>query len=221
MFFLCFFITDDQASVLVSTFSPCGSLLDVRNAYKQKTGSNLKQSLCIYFCIDMLNVVQTMHKAQIIHADIKPDNFLVQLAPDGTVSLHLIDFGCSIDMSLFPPGTTFTRCVTTEDFVCCEMRDGRPWSYHTDLFCVAATAHTLLFDKYIELQKKDGNWSITQRMYRYMRVDLWNTFFSSLLNQQRGPADVDGLLAMLNEALQHENSFAGDMRALVNFLKDR
>lgn len=169
----------------------------------------------------MLKVVQTMHKAQIIHADIKPDNFLVQLSPDGTVSLHLIDFGCSIDMSLFPPGTAFTRCVTTEDFVCCEMRDGRPWNYHTDLFCIAATAHTLLFDKYIELQKKDGNWSITQRLHRYMRVDLWNMFFSALLNQQRGPADAEALLKMLNEALQSEGSFAGDMRALVNFLKDR
>lgn len=169
----------------------------------------------------MLKVVSTMHKAQIIHADIKPDNFLVQLSPNGTVDLQLIDFGCSIDMSLFPSGTTFTRCVTTEDFVCCEMRDGRPWSYHTDLFCIAATAHTLLFDKYIELQKKDGNWSITQRLSRYMRVDLWNTFFSTLLNQQHGSADAEALLEMLNEALQNETSFAGDLRALVNFLKNR
>lgn len=101
------------------------------------------------------------------------------------------------------------------------MRDGRPWNYHTDLFCVAATAHALLFDKYIQLQKKDGNWSITQRLSRYMRVDLWNTFFSALLNQQMGVADADSLQAMLSEALQNENSFAGDMRILVNLLKDR
>lgn len=175
----------------------------------------------MYFCIDMLNVVAAMHKAQIIHADIKPDNFLVQLAPDGTVTLQLIDFGCSIDMALFPPGAAFTRKVATEDFVCCEMHDKRPWNYHTDLFCVAATAHALLFDKYIKLQQRDGLWSITQRLSRYMRLDLWNTFFSSLLNQQEGPADAESLSAIMSDALQNEAGFQGDMRLLVNMLKDR
>ncbi|XP_025830575.1 probable inactive serine/threonine-protein kinase bub1 isoform X4 [Agrilus planipennis] len=211
---------NDQMSILVSEFSRCGSLLDVANAVKQKTGKTLKEPFCIFFSMEMLSIVQALHKAKIIHADVKPDNFLVFVAPDQTITLQLIDFGCSIDMTLFPESTTFTRCVTTEDFVCCEMRDGRPWNYHTDLFCVAASAHVLLFDKYIQLQKKDGHWSITQRFTRYMSLELWNTFFANLLNQQAGLADPEPLLGLLREAFYASDRTA-DMRYLANVLKDR
>ncbi|XP_056638959.1 mitotic checkpoint serine/threonine-protein kinase BUB1 beta-like isoform X1 [Diorhabda sublineata] len=174
----------DQASLIISEYIPGGSLLDLANSYKQKLGKSMKECLVIYFCKEMLQIIQAMHHVRIIHADIKPDNFLVFVGPDNTVGLQLIDFGCSIDMTLFPSNATFNRRVTTEDFVCCEMLDGRPWNYHTDLFCIAASAHVLLFDSYIKLQKRDNLWSIQQRFPRYLKVDLWNMFFSSLLNQQ-------------------------------------
>lgn len=181
----------------------------------------MKEMLCVYFCIEMLEIVNAMHQAKIIHADVKPDNFLVHLV-DNNVTLQLIDFGCSIDMAMFPPDTTFHRRVRTEDFVCCEMYDGRPWSYHTDLFCVAATAHVLLFDKYIQMQKRDGLWSITQRFSRYWRVDCWNMFFSTLLNQQNGPAKVEPLVTMLRSVLEMSiDDYNTEMRFLVNLLKGR
>ena len=44
--------------------------------------------------------------------------------------LKLIDFGQSIDMKQFPPGTTFTAKVTTNGFQCPEMKTNRPWTYH-------------------------------------------------------------------------------------------
>lgn len=43
-------------------------------------------------------------------------------------SLKLIDFGRSIDMSLFPAGTTFNTSCYTEDFQCIEMKEARPWT---------------------------------------------------------------------------------------------
>lgn len=162
-----------------------------------------------------------MHQVKIIHADIKPDNFIIMLW-ENCVTLQLIDFGCSIDMAMFPPDTTFRRPITTEDFTCCEIIDGRPWSYHTDLFCVAATAHVLLFDKYLRMQKRDGLWSITERFLRYWQTDFWNTFFSTLLNQQSGPADAEFLIVGLSEVLDRKsNDYVKDIRELVLFLKDR
>lgn len=43
--------------------------------------------------------------------------------------LKLIDFGRSIDMDLFPRGTTFTAKVTTSGFQCIEMKTNRPWTF--------------------------------------------------------------------------------------------
>ncbi|KAF5288973.1 hypothetical protein FQA39_LY03852 [Lamprigera yunnana] len=212
----------DHTSVFVSEFCPSGSLLDAVNSFKTKAGYPIKQSLCIYFCIEMLKIVSAMHQAKIIHADIKPDNFLVYLMSDTTLQLQLIDFGCSIDMTFFPPGTTFQRRITTKDFTCCEMQDGRPWNYHTDLFCVAATAHVLLFDKYMQVQKNGIHWSITQRFTRYMRQDLWNEFFSRLLNQQDGPANPDKLVEVMIEGLHRGGDELNmEMRKLVNILNNR
>lgn len=171
----------------------------------------------------MLKIISTLHQAKIIHGDIKPDNFLVYILSDGVLQLQLIDFGASIDMSLFPPESSFTRRVTTKDFVCCEMHDGRPWNYHTDLFCVAATAHVLLFNNYLQMQKRDGGeWFITQRFTRYMRTDLWNTFFNTLLNQQNGPADPEALIVFLKDALHSfGDKLNEEMRKLINILNNQ
>lgn len=217
-----FLFKGDQCSVLVSDYMPYGSLLDIANLFKQKAGRTMRESLCIYFCIEMLKVVQAMHQVKIIHADIKPDNFLAYLLPNNMIGLQLIDFGCSIDMSLFPPNATFTSKVTTEDFVCCEMRDGRPWSYHTDLFCIAASAHTLLYDKYMQLRKTDDVWSITTRLNRYWRIDMWNMFFSNLLNQQNGIADAFELEMLMEDTLKAmQSELQSEMRFLLNLLKKR
>ncbi|KAK9872882.1 hypothetical protein WA026_020236 [Henosepilachna vigintioctopunctata] len=209
----------EQASILVYAFMPHGSLLDLANQVKIKTGKTMQECLCFYFCIQMLRIVEAMHQVKIIHADIKPDNFLIQLTPDNSIELQLIDFGCSIDMSLYPPNTAFTRKVTTESFICCEMQENKPWNYHTDLFCIAATTHVLLFDKYIELQKKYDAWSIKEKFPRYMKSDLWNKFFNTLLNQQ---SEASHLQVSLDEALSSQfDKFTSGMKTLVNLIKNR
>ncbi|KAL3282790.1 hypothetical protein HHI36_005955 [Cryptolaemus montrouzieri] len=209
----------EQASILVYAFMPHGSLLDLANQVKLKTGKPMQECLCFYFCIQMLRIVDAMHQVKIIHADIKPDNFLIQLTPDNSIELQLIDFGCSIDMSLYPPNTAFTRKVTTESFICCEMQEGKPWNYHTDLFCIAATTHVILFDKYIELQKKYDAWFIKEKFPRYMKSDLWNKFFNTLLNQQH---EAGHLQVALDEALSNQfDKFTSGMKTLVNLVKNR
>jgi len=48
--------------------------------------------------------------------------------------VQLIDFGRSIDMTLFPPDTTFTHTVKTADFICHEMREKLPWTYQVIIY---------------------------------------------------------------------------------------
>ena len=43
--------------------------------------------------------------------------------------LRLVDFGQAIDMSLYPPGTTFMAKVGTSGFQCIEMMTDQPWTY--------------------------------------------------------------------------------------------
>ena len=47
---------------------------------------------------------------------------------EGAPCLRLIDFGRSIDLQLFPAGTSFTVDCHTDTFQCIEMRTCRPWT---------------------------------------------------------------------------------------------
>lgn len=172
------------ASVLVSEYCKFGSLLDLINRVKQNTGKGLKELVAIYYANEIITIVNALHQCKIIHGNIKPDNFLITRMPPvfGYPSLKLIDFGSSIDMSLFPAGTSFKKPVNTENFICTEMKDGREWTYQTDIFCIAATIHVLLFDKYMKVQKSGKVWAISQHIPCYMRTDLWKPFFFQMLN---------------------------------------
>lgn len=62
------------------------------------------------------------------------------------------------------------------------MLENRPWTYQTDIFCVAATVYTILFGKYMDIEQRPSvGWCITNKIPRYLQP-LWNTFFSTLLN---------------------------------------
>lgn len=66
--------------------------------------------------------------------------------------LLLIDFGQSIDMSRYPPGTTFMAKVKTSSFMCIEMQTNKPWTYQV---CVELRSkYNVLIENYNLLFKK-------------------------------------------------------------------
>ncbi|KAI4876942.1 hypothetical protein NFI96_018312 [Prochilodus magdalenae] len=127
-----------NGSVLVGELHSCGTLLNVVNLYKSRSEKLMPPPLVLYFSVCILQMVEQLHQASIIHADIKPDNFLLgerflENEDFGAESLDhglvLIDFGQSVDMTLFPQGTAFTARCMTSGFQCTEMLSGRPWNY--------------------------------------------------------------------------------------------
>ncbi|KAK9284607.1 hypothetical protein L1049_023783 [Liquidambar formosana] len=107
-------------SILVADYLSHGTLQDAINSYVV-IGQNMEEVLCIYYTIEMLYMLETLHSSGIIHGDFKPDNLLIRYARDDLTEdgfrdrtgpwrdqgLCLVDWGRGIDLSLFPDETEF------------------------------------------------------------------------------------------------------------------
>ncbi|NWY91843.1 BUB1 kinase, partial [Loxia curvirostra] len=182
-----------NGSVLVGELHNYGTLLNAVNIYKKLPEKVMPQALVLYFAVKILHMVEELHSCQIIHGDIKPDNFILgerQVFLDNSScdidglchGLTLIDLGQSIDMKLFPEGTAFTARCETSGFQCVEMLTNKPWNYQTDYFGIAATVYCLLFGSYMRLKDDNGVWKPEGTFRRLANAELWKEFFESLLN---------------------------------------
>jgi len=185
-----------DGSIFVSYHQKLGTLLDIINISKTHVQVSGIEPMAIYFTLEMLTMIEALHKADILHADIKADNFLLQniptlnqyaLSPEGMfnnkeLSLQLIDFGKSIDLRLFPKNTSFNQVVKTDGLLNIQMREGKPWREHIDYFGVCATAYCLLFGTYLDVVKVGETWMAKGSYKRWWQADLWKEFFHEFLN---------------------------------------
>lgn len=70
-------IIANNASILVTQFSPYGSIIDVCNKHKNATDKNVDEYVVMVLTTQLLSIIDHLHGCKIIHADVKPDNFLV------------------------------------------------------------------------------------------------------------------------------------------------
>lgn len=206
-----------NASVFVLPFCPYGNLINICNEVKKETGRNLNEKVAMVLSTQILTIIDALHACQIIHADIKPDNFMLMGPIDGNFDkpmLKLIDFGQAIDMQLFPPNVEFTSSLATDGFTCSEMLENRPWTYHTDLFCVAGTIHTLLMGKYMTVQKGVAGYSVS-KFPRYLQKNIWDEIFGNFLNVrdcQTMPNLQDMKLLLKQYISDNENAVLDEVR---------
>lgn len=217
----------NNGSVLVGQLHNCGTLLNAINLYKRRSEKLMPQPLVLYFSVCILKMVELLHVAHIIHADIKPDNFLLGerfLENDCfdqenlQHGLALIDLGQSIDMTLFPEGTAFTAKCMTSGFQCVEMLSGRPWTYQTDYFGIAGTVYCMLFGTYMEVKQEGDVWRTNGVFKRNVHADLWQDFFHTLLNVSdcSAPPCLSVLRQRLHAVLQQ--NYNSKLRSLKNRL---
>lgn len=175
-----------NASVFVLPYCKYGNLLNICNEYKRQTTRNLDEKVVMILSTQLLTMIDALHACQIIHADVKPDNIMLmgpidQRNYDYPV-LKLIDFGQAIDMKLFGANVEFKKALKTDGFTCTEMKENRPWTYQTDLYCLAATIHTILLGKYMVTQKNMAGYGVREKLPRYFQREIWDQLFAILLN---------------------------------------
>ncbi|KAJ3491778.1 hypothetical protein NLI96_g434 [Meripilus lineatus] len=216
-------------SFLVLELCEQGSLLDVINRAPQagitQQGACLDELLVMFFSIELIRLIEGMHKAGFIHGDVKIDNCLLRLEdvpgsasswstiyqPSGEggwsyKGVKMIDFGRTIDTKLFPSGQQYIGDWDTDARDCLEMREGRPWSYQTDYFGLAGIIYCLLYGKYIEASsvtlvassaQDQPRYKLSTPFKRYWQGDIWTRLFDLLLNSSM--ARPDGKLPLCEE----------------------
>jgi checkpoint serine/threonine-protein kinase len=209
-------------SFLVLSLCSQGMLLNIINnavsAGVSQQGACLDELLVMFFSIELIRLVEGIHNAGFIHGDLKIDNCLLRLEdiPGGSSAwdaqyqpsgedgwsykgLKLIDFGRTIDTTMFPSGQEYLTDWATDERDCFELRQGRPWTFQTDYFGLAGIIYCMLFGKYLqessialisepELELESKSESETKRykigtpLKRYWQGDIWNRLFDVLLN---------------------------------------
>ncbi|MCJ1425842.1 hypothetical protein MMC29_003742, partial [Sticta canariensis] len=153
---------------LLEQYLEQGTLLNLVNLAKTEPQGVLDEAIAMFFTVELLRTVESIHAAGILHGDLKADNCLVRLPPTlsstewdseyqasgaggwAQKGLCLIDFGRGIDLHQFIPDVQFVADWKTGKSDCAEMREMRPWTWQVDYWGIAGVAHNLLFGKYIE-----------------------------------------------------------------------
>ena len=212
---------DASMGVLVMPFGEHGTLQDVLNSYLRE-GKQMHETLVMYYAVEMLRLVEWIHGAGIVHADLKPDNLLLRNGGDDWCDwaahrpgswmekgLALIDFGRAIDLLMYPEEAAFVGDAGAESFRCIEMMHGKPWTYQADCYAIASTIHCLLYGSYMEVELTPGTTNTyrqRQPLRRYWKTELWEVVFDRLLNQptESTPPPLGSLRSLLEEQMRGE-----------------
>uniref|UniRef100_A0A0D9WZA7 Protein kinase domain-containing protein n=1 Tax=Leersia perrieri TaxID=77586 RepID=A0A0D9WZA7_9ORYZ len=210
-----------DVSVLVCDYLPYGTLLDVINSHIVLE-RHMDEVLCIYYTIEMLRMLETLHSVGIIHGDFKPDNMLVcypsgdftdetfkgETRSERNQGLCLVDWGRGIDLNLFPAGTEFQGDCRTSGFSCVEMQEERAWTFQADTYGLCVIAHMMLHGTQMSVEKspRPGGGYLYQPkspFKRYWNVELWKNLFSTLLNATSNGSDAAVLRSLRMSFQEH------------------
>ncbi|KAI1498034.1 kinase-like domain-containing protein [Biscogniauxia marginata] len=135
------FVVDDNEPGIILEYMPNGNLRDFLGSYTSLICQRLQ------WVLDAVEAVRLVHDHGIIHADIKPENFLV----DGDLRLRLIDFsGSSIDKK--PP-----LVVDNTRFFLPRSREDDSSGVLSDIFALGSSIYEIMTGKqpYAELNEEE------------------------------------------------------------------
>ena len=242
----------NNASLLLSEFYPNGTLLDLINSiHRPNNGLDLKEKLSIagFYSYHLIKIVRSFHVNRLIHADIKPDNFLLNVRQrmktvdsgsneipaifknniENYKPLIISDFGRMINCNIpfiINQNTRFSQPSKTDQFECYQMQKNLPYCYEIDYYALAATIYTLLFNEYLEIKEivtfgriDRAKIAPKKSLPRYFDSN-WAKIFDRLLNAKNSVAGKPDL-AVLDDCLGYLMSidFSKGSLKFTKFLK--
>ncbi len=115
-------------------------LMEMVDGFTMEQHKTLSMVELVQLCQQVAVGLGEMHKAGVVHADIKPNNILVT----DRQSIKIIDFGQSCEI-----GTVKKRIQGTPDYIAPEQVMRRPITPQTDVFNLGATLYWLFTGKHI------------------------------------------------------------------------
>ncbi|KAH9743935.1 mitotic checkpoint serine/threonine-protein kinase BUB1 [Citrus sinensis] len=145
-------------SILVCDYLSQGTLQDAINSYVV-IGKSMEEVLCIYYTIEMLCILESLHDVGIIHGDFKPDNLLIRYARDELTVLDHDRSGPWQDQV-----DTYGLCAIVHMML------------HSSYMEVEKKA------------SPDGGLVYLPKLSfkRYWKLELWKSLFTNLLNMSSG-----------------------------------
>ncbi|XP_064281701.1 mitotic checkpoint serine/threonine-protein kinase BUB1 beta isoform X5 [Passer domesticus] len=183
---------------------------------------------------DLLHVVEKLHKAEIVHGDLRPevlflgdricDAFSNEEVPN---ALKVVDFSHSLDLRVLPQVSLPYSFPTAQTPHGQQLLAESSLPYQVDLVGIADIVHLLLFGDHIQVYQENSIWKISQNLSETPDSDFWSKLFERILNAD-GKSTVP-LLRELREEISEmfDSSFkerllltlaaVGETFLLVNF----
>jgi serine/threonine protein kinase len=137
------FGTENELMYLIMPLMPDGSLFDAMRpgSPNRRLHLPLTPTEAAPLVFQAASALQYAHQHNIIHRDVKPENFLVRVGRDGSLELFLADFG--LVKEYHPGSNTNTLAVGTADYVAPEQIEGHPVPA-SDQYALAVMTYELL-----------------------------------------------------------------------------
>ena len=100
----CFTFRD--GNILVTEYQRMGTLLDLVNLTKN-ADKQIVEPIALYLTAELLGLMELVHSVKIVHADIKPDNFLVRHTPATKYVVIIIMSGCHYHSLILGPSPVY------------------------------------------------------------------------------------------------------------------
>ncbi|XP_039562496.1 mitotic checkpoint serine/threonine-protein kinase BUB1 beta [Passer montanus] len=150
---------------------------------------------------DLLHVVEKLHKAEIVHGDLRPEVFFLGdricdafSNEEVANALKVVDFSHSLDLRVLPQVSLPYSFPTAQTPHGQQLLAESSLPYQVDLVGIADIVHLLLFGDHIQVYQENSIWKISKNLSETPDSDFWSKLFERILN-----ADGKSTVPLLRE----------------------